>query len=365
MKFTIDQKQLVQALAQCQGFTEAKGTMPALAMVLISAKSATSFAATDLNRSIFVETVSETIDVAGSIAVNARSLLDRAKALTGSVTISTDGTAVTLSSGKRRFRMQGISSDELPTMPQRDDAMAPMLEMTGDDLAALLDAVKFSVSTDETRLHLNSLMIESTGDVLRAVSTDGHRLTVVERKTATAKAFKVLVPLRSVMEIQKFATAAEDQALKVYGDDRILFVERDGVSMSTKLVDAQFVPWEQVVPKSAAATCIVDRQALLSAVRAVEVAASDRTGGVKLSFEAGHVDVSTEDSVNGEGYDRVEAEFEGQKVEVGFAARYVADALSAIECERVTIGLNGDLDPILVTPESGDGFSATIMPMRI
>ena len=52
------------------------------------------------------------------------------------------------------------------------------------DAATLRDMIAktfFSISTDETRYHLNGVLFECDGKVARMVSTDGHRLSKVER----------------------------------------------------------------------------------------------------------------------------------------------------------------------------------------
>jgi DNA polymerase-3 subunit beta len=112
----------------------------------------------------------------------------------------------------------------------------------------------------------------------------------------------------------------------------------------------------------------VPRTATAEALNAVSVAASDRTGGVKLSLTKGKVRFESESPESGEGFDELAVDFDGADLTVGFNARYFLDVLKAISTDDVEIGLGGELDPAVIRPVSEDGgmeYLAVIMPMRI
>jgi DNA polymerase-3 subunit beta len=100
----------------------------------------------------------------------------------------------------------------------------------------------------------------------------------------------------------------------------------------------------------------------------VSVAASDRTGGVKLTLGAGKIRFESESPDSGEGFDEVPADYQGSDVTIGFNARYFLDVLAAITDEEVTLGISGELDPAVIKPASDSknrSYQAVIMPMRI
>ena len=98
------------------------------------------------------------------------------------------------------------------------------------------------------------------------------------------------------------------------------------------------------------------------------VAASDRTGGVKLTIGDGKIRFESESPDSGEGFDEVPADYQGPELTVGFNARYFLDVLGAITDEEVTLGISGELDPAVIMPASASAsrsYQAVIMPMRI
>jgi DNA polymerase-3 subunit beta len=106
---------------------------------------------------------------------------------------------------------------------------------------------------------------------------------------------------------------------------------------------------------------------LFDALRAVSVAASDRTGGVKLSVSPGKLRVESESPDSGQGFDELAVEYDGPDLTIGFNARYFLDVLGAMTEDEVMVGLSGELDPAVLKPatEGESSYLAVIMPMRI
>jgi len=109
------------------------------------------------------------------------------------------------------------------------------------------------------------------------------------------------------------------------------------------------------------------RAALADALRAVSVAASDRTGGIKLTLSNGKMRFESENPDSGEGFDEVNVDYSGPELTVGFNARYFLDVLSAISSEEIELAVSGELDPAVVRPvgETTTSYLSVIMPMRI
>lgn len=367
MKFTIDQKTLLPVLAQCAAVADRKGTMPALSNTLIRANGAINLSATDLYQSVTADADGEIKDQ-GEIAVNARDLLDRVKALPGEIQFTLRDTNLTLKSGSRRFTLHTIPADEMPRLPDADGA-TELLTIPGDELAQLISRVHYAISTDETRLHLNSLLLEHSGDKLTAVATDGHRLCVAVQTWDTGRPtvapFQVLLPLKGVMQLKRLAEAAGDVTLRQQG--YTLFVEAGGYEWTCKLTDAQFPPFRNVIPADPPTAVLVSRQQLLDAVRAVKVAASDRTGAVKLSFGAESIQISSESPDGGDADDAVPCKMtKGSAVAVGCNASYLEQALGVIDADHVEIKLGEELDPMTIRADGDDsGSVAVVMPCRL
>jgi DNA polymerase-3 subunit beta len=146
------------------------------------------------------------------------------------------------------------------------------------------------------------------------------------------------------------------------------FFRLAGFQFSVKLVDAQFPPYQQVIPQSTDRTIVAPRAAVIDALKAVSIAASDRTGGVKITTGTNVLRFASESPESGEGFDEVPVEYDAGELMIGFNARYFLDVLAAVDDDEVTIGISGELDPVVLKPRAtteGSSYVAVVMPMRI
>lgn len=373
MDITVAKKDLLNLVKRCRGVTTSRGTMPALSMVFLAAtRNAVRVAATDLYLSAMGVASAETRQP-GSVAVPARDLYERLQHLPdGPVHITVaDGATVALKAvaSARRYTLHGMPGTDFPALDEPEDR-APSIELPVAVLARLIASVEAAVSADETRAALNSALLELDGETVRMVATDGHRLAVVETRVEGASAtMTMLISARALGELGRLASeaAGDDATVVISRGSGTVFFALGGVRLGVKPVEATFPPYAQVVPKKVRGTVRVWRSTLVDAARAVSVAASDRTGGVKLRFGDGVVRLTSESPEAGDGFDEVSIDYDGPTTTVGLNARYLVDALAPLDAGEVTLGIGSDIDPVVITPCDGNGYeyTAVVMPMRI
>jgi DNA polymerase-3 subunit beta len=376
MDLVIPKKDLLRLVARCQGVADKKSAMPALANILLAAEGNTlRVAATDLYLSVSGHTHAE-VATAGSVAVPAKDLLERVKAMPdGPVqVIATDGAQTTLKAvgSPRRYTLHGIPGSEFPQLP-KPTPDAPSLSLPVELLSLLIARTHFSISSDETRPHVNSGLFEWVGDRVRIVSTDGHRLSKMEATVSGSSATAtMLIPLKAITELRRLADEARAEkdatTVTITQSGPNAFFTVAGMQFSVKLVDAQFPPYNQVIPQLSERSVRAPRLPFADALRAVSLAASDRTGGVKLSVATNTLRITSESPESGNGFDELSVEYNGPEVTIGFNAKYFLDVLAAIDDEEIILGISGELDPAVLRPatESADqSYVAVIMPMRI
>jgi len=390
MDLVVPKKDLLRLVGRCQGVADKKSAMPALSNVLLAAEgNALHVSATDMYLAIS-GTIPAEITTAGSVALPARELHDRVKAMPdGPIHLSTTAgaqTTIKAAGSPRRFTVHGIPGSDFPLLP-KPDVNAPTLALPVDLLAKLITSTHFSISTDETRAHVNSALFEWAGDRVRMVTTDGHRLSKIEATVSGSSATAtMLIPLKAIAELRRLADDAraerattpdkappsagssDGQTVAITQSGPNAFFDLAGMRFSVKLVDAQFPPYQQVIPKASGRMVRAPRKAFAEALDAVRIAASDRTGGVKLTTLSGLLRITSESPESGNGFDEIPVDFEGAEMTIGFNAKYFLDILNALDDDEVVLGVSGELDPAVVRPATEsdrESFVAVVMPMRI
>jgi DNA polymerase-3 subunit beta len=382
MEITVAKKDLLKLVKRVQGVAERKSTMPVLSNVLLAVDgpNALRLAATDLFLAISGRIPAE-VSKGGSVAVPAKDLFERVNNMPdGPIHIaSQDNSTTTLkaSGSARRYTLRGMPGDDFPPLPVAAEG-APSLALEVEVHRELIAKTYFSISSDETRAHLNSALFEWDGDIVRMVTTDGHRLSKMEVQVPGRQASAtMLIPLKAIQELRKMCdevlsevgkdAASKDSKpqLQITQSGSSAFFQGGGTTFSVKLVDAQFPPYAQVIPQNSDKKVKVPRAPFADALRAVSIAASERTGGVKLGISNGTMRITSESPESGDGFDEVPVEYGGANITIGFNAKYFLDVLGALEDDEVALGLSGELDPAVLRPGGERNFLAVVMPMRI
>jgi DNA polymerase-3 subunit beta len=376
MELTVPKRELLKLVTRMQGVAERKSTMPVLSNVLlaIDGPSTLRIAATDLYLAL-VGRIAVDVSKGGSVAVPVKDLMDRVRMMPdGPIHLASQDNATTTikaAGAARRYTLRGMPGDDFPPLPTPSEG-SPSLALDVSVLQELVDKTHFSISTDETRAHLNSALFEWDGDVVRMVTTDGHRLSKMDVKVSGRQASAtMLIPLKAIQELRRLcddlASEAKDgkPQLQITQSGSSAFFQAGGMVFAVRLVDAQFPPYAQVIPQQSEKVVRVPRAQFADALRAVSVAASERTGGVKLGLVPGTMRITTESPDSGEGFDEVPIEYSGPAMTVGFNAKYFLDVLGALDEDEVELGFGGELDPAVVKPVGSRQFLAVVMPMRI
>ena len=228
-------------------------------------------AATDLNVSLTAELKSQNAHE-GGLTLAAKNLYELiANAPGEDVTLKkADNHWAEIRSGKVTYRNVGMPDRDFPRIPDHREASYATVESAV--LREMIERTLFSVCNDETRFHLNGVYFESDGSNVRMVSTDGHRLSKVERTIPNGPKLSagVIIPKKGLLEIKKVLEAGPSCKLAIKTPH--LFLVHEDTAIAVKLIDAQFPPYEQVVPKDHKKVITVDRVRLIDALRRAQLA---------------------------------------------------------------------------------------------
>jgi len=371
MKFTVSKDNLSNLLYLASSIVQVRNTMPILANVKIKAEGKTlSVSATDLEISLLGNTEAQ-VDKPGELTVAAKVLYDIVRELPDSeisVSENTNG-RLEISSGKSRFKINSVSSDEFPNLV--GCSLKKHVSVEASKLNEMLEKTAFAVSTDETRYNINGVCIEMVDggktktQNLRFVATDGHRLAMIDRPAEGVKIdSNVIIPRKGISELRK-VLELNDGAAKVGFNEGFFTVQSGDVTLGIRLVDGQFPDYRQVLPKAVKTTVTMPKTNFLAAIKRVALVTTDRSRTVKFNITGETLTLSSSSPEHGEAMDKLDIEKDGEDVEIGFSARYVTDLLNSMSsAENISMKLNGDLGPGLFIGDSDQNHQAIVMPMR-
>ena len=86
---------------------------------------------------------------------------------------------------------------------------------------------------------------------------------------------------------------------------------------------------------------------------------------MKLELTDGQLVISSSNPDLGDAREELDVDYGGDALTVGFNARYLLDAIGAIQSKEVRLSFLDDLSPARVTPPGDEKTLAVVMPMRI
>jgi DNA polymerase III subunit beta len=368
MKMSLRTAELSRELYRVQGIADKNSTMPILAHVLLTADAGKlTVSATDMDVGLS-GSYEANVKTPGAVAVHARQLYDIVKSLPGQEVEleKQENHWLELRSGPSRFRLVGMPADEFPALPSHTQTKT--FSIAAQELARMIDRTIFCVSTDDNRHNLSGVYCESPKPkMLRMVATDGHRLALAEHDFGTDVHIEkgVIVPRKGFQELRRVleGEALQNVELGFSGNSGVL--RAGNVVLTTRLVEGQFPDYEQVIPKNSEKAAKVKRSSLGEALKRVSLLSQGRAYGVRLTFSPGKLELVAEDPELGDAHEALDIDFKGERLTIGFNARYVLDVLALINDEGVVFELTDDLSPGVVRPIEDRGFVAVVMPMRI
>lgn len=373
MKVTLERNHLLKSLGHVHRVVERRNTYPILANVLLKAADGrVDLRATDLDIEV-TESVPAMVATAGTTTVPAHTLYEIVRKLAdgAEVRLETEGgEQMLLSSGRSRFHLACLSPDSFPDL--KSGSFSHEFTMPATALRELIERTQFAISNEETRYYLNGIYIHTidssaSGPLLRAVATDGHRMARAETEAPKGAEGMpgIIVPKKTVSEVQKLLEGAEGEVKVEVSDTKIRF-SLNGVVLLSKLIEGTFPDYERVTPKNNDKEMNVDRAAFATAVDRVSTIASDRGGkAVKLSMKDGQLELSVTNPDHGTASEELAVAFEPESFEIGFNARYLLDIIGQIRSENAVFLFNDAGSPTLVR-EAGDARALyVLMPMRV
>jgi DNA polymerase-3 subunit beta len=275
------------------------------------------------------------------------------------------GTHLTLQSGRSKFRLQTLPPEDFPEFNP-----APMdftFTIGAKTLQAIIEQTSFAMSTEATRYYLNGIYLHCTeGGLLRAVSTDGHRLARFEMEAPEGAIGMpgIIVPRKTTSEILNLTKSGEGEVTVELSATKIRICMGD-TTLTSKLIDGTFPDYERVVPRTNDKNASFDRAKLAEAVERVSVVASEKSRAVRIDLTKDSLKLSVTSADAGNAEDEIDVSYEDDPLTIGFNSAYLSTALSVLSGEEVKLSLNDGGSPALFTAADMPGLLVVLMPMRV
>jgi DNA polymerase-3 subunit beta len=315
-----------------------------------------------------------TIEEEGVTTVSAQLIYDIIKKLDDGKIIQCyydiDAKILQISSGKSKFKLMCLDATGYPNF--EDQQMQVEFSLKSDDLAMILDKARFSISDDLSRYYLTGLFLhtlqEMDGLKLTAVSTDGHRLTVIKLNhyTGDIPLDGVIIPKKALFEVRRMISLSQQQEVKISVSRVKIKFEWETSTIISKLIDGEFPDYSRVLPKENNQLLRVNRKDLVSIIDRVSTVTNDSHRGIKLLLSTNNLVLEANSNENGSATEEMVVDFNYINcIEIGFNSKFLLDIFNQMESETVQIYLRDNISAILLKGDADENRTFVLMPIRI
>ncbi|MBR7554477.1 DNA polymerase III subunit beta [Allobacillus sp. GCM10007491] len=281
---------------------------------------------------------------------------------------SDDELNVTIRSGAAEFKLNGQDAEEYPqpALLTTDN----QFEIQADVFKNLIRQTNFAVSTQETRPILTGVHFILENSVFELVATDSHRLA--SRKInlngdAENISFRnIVVPGKSLSELNKILDDHQEKVYVSVSDNQILF-KTANVNFLSRLLDGNYPETSRLIPEQSKTTVSIKSRELMQTIdRASLLAQDNRNNIVKLATMPNQLQITSHSPEIGTAEEKVETmSIEGEDLKISFNAKYMIDALRAIDSEEIEIAFTGAMRPFILRPQNEEeSILQLITPVR-
>lgn len=330
-------------------------------ILLVADKKGFYLKVTDLQLGIIIK-IPAKINKEGSVTVPGKQFIEAVSNLPkDKLLISEDKESLKLSIRGNKLTFQTLSAMEFPELLKTKGEKIISLKKTAFD--KLFDHLSFSASTDDIRPHLTGVYIVKKEKVVEMVTTDGYRLTVKAADSSSVVRIEdpMIISIEAISEAINIKSEEIDMYINLE-ESQVVF-EGGDVVLVGRLIEGKFPPYEKVIPQTSATKATVDKDEFIQNIKLANVFAKDQSNIVNLSVEKDGLKLSSKTSGVGEGEFILDCEKTGEDNKIAFNVRYVLDALRNFEGNKITLEINGPLQPALLT-DNKNSFRHVIMPVK-
>jgi len=365
MKIECIKDKLVEGINKADRLTGKNLSLPILSCIYIKAsKNSIIIRATNLDCGIEVTIPAKVLEegeiaLYGGVLNSLLSGLPREK----NITLETKDGNILVSTNSNNTLIKTFSPEDFPSIPKLETQKT--IEINPKTLIKGFKSVVYSASVSTIKPELASVYVYKSGSDLVFVSTDSFRLAEKKVKIKETLDFpSVIIPSKNVLDIIKSLEGVTDDIQVLFDNNQIAF-ETNSMYLMSRVVDATFPDYKQIIPKAFVTEVIVLKQDFVDSLKTSNVF-SDKFNQVNIKALPSKKTfvVSTKNSDIGEYTNTIDTSVTGEDVDINFNYRYIADCFQSIDADSLSLSIGGSNKPLVIHGVSDNSFMYLVMPMN-
>jgi DNA polymerase-3 subunit beta len=371
MKLICNRGALLEALTVTGNAVAVRTPKPVLQCVKLSAADdRLTIAATDLEVAIRYSDSQVQIEQTGEALVPADKFRDIVReSVDDTLSIETAGESCNIKGNDSHFKIFTQAIGDFPPVPDFEGEAD--FEMNGGHLKSLIGQTLFAAAKESTRYAFNGVLLVAGGKgnakKVHLISTDGRRLAMAKGELASSAKIdkdgvKAIIPTKALQLVDKLIDDPDENVGFQVRENQVIF-HTSSATLTSNLVEGQFPPYEDVIPKDTDKKMAAATADFLSAIKRASLLTTEESKGVRMTFNKKGLVLTSRSPEAGEATVNFPCKFEGSDVEIGFNPTFLTEALRVVDSDEITLEMTAPNRPGLL--KGGPNFLYVIMPVNL
>ena len=377
MKFIVSKLALEEAVKNLSRVINSKNALPILGDILFEVNAdekSVLLTASDSEIWLQYTLTLDDCDGGGRFAVGAKRLADMLKGVPEqpvTIEVNTDESrfAINYDCGYAYFSID--NADEYP-VPLVDPKNFKQDVIGSDELRTAIDRCLFAAATDDLRPIMNGICFDFKDNSFNAVASDGRVIMLSTHDANVGEAMECMIPRKVCAVMQK--ALKPDTETYLMAEDRLCSIEQENMVLKFRFIEGKYVAYKKVIPDTQAHCVVVERKALMDALRAVIPFANDASNMVVLDFDCDNklvVAGRDYDLSLGASRDMPAENYNGtEPISIGLKGGTLLNVLGKISGSKVSINFDTADRAVVIKPHADDGndeakMLGLMMPMLL
>lgn len=373
MKFVVSSSELLTHLQAISRAISSKSQLPVLDCFLFDLKgSELSMTASDLEVTMTTRMAAESTEGDGRLAFPSKILLEILKKLPEQplrFEANLDTLSVDIFSERGKYNFVGQPAEDYPSIPEVEEDKASKIRVPASLLLTGINKTLFATADDELRPVMNGILFEFSPENLTFVSSDSHKLVRYRRLDANCAFEASFILPKKPASLLKNVLPRETGDVEIEFDNKNAFFNLPNYKLVCRLVEGNYPSYNAVIPHDNPNKVVIDRIDLSNTLGRVSIFSSQSSNLVKLHLTSNEVVISAQDiDFSISAFEKLNCQYEGQEMEIGFKSLFLADILDNISSDDIVIEMSDPSRAALILPiekNENEDELMLLMPMMI
>ena len=220
---------------------------------------------------------------------------------------------------------------------------------------------------------MTGALFEVKNNTLNVVTSDGHRLAAIKQELKeNIEDSKFIVPGQTLRELIKILKDEDEEVIDIIVSDRNVLFDFKTFQVYTRLLDGDFLKYDAILAAKNTISAEVEKKYIIDSLERAMLlinddisAKSENKVPVRFSIGFDKVDITC---ITGKGQvsDSVAATITGEDLLIGFNCRFLLDAFSACDGDKVKMEFSAPTSGCFIRDMSGNNsYVYMILPVRL